>query len=98
MSFTEGNTSTVNCGSVVSALEGKVGSFVIFVWPDASTGPSATFAVSKNDTSVDWKRLSCVKDSNGIYILPSVSGTQLSLGLSDANNNDYATFNVKVLG
>lgn len=98
MSFTEGNVSQFDNGGVVDALEGKVGSFVLLVWPDQSAGPSATFAVSKNESSVDWKRLSCVKDANGVFLMPSVNGTQLSIGLSDPNNTDYSSFHVKVLG
>lgn len=98
MSFTEGNVSQFNTGDVVDALEDKVGSFIIFVWPDDSSGPSATFAISKNDSCVDWKRLSCVKDNNGVFLVPSVDGTHLSMGLSDPNNTDYSSFYVKILG
>jgi|SRR6478609_5919716 len=98
MSFTEGNTFKAQLGSVLESLRNKVGSFIIFVWPDASSGPSATFAISKNDVSIDWKRLSCVKDANGVFIVPSKEDKDICLGLSDATNTDYTMFNVKVLG
>lgn len=98
MSFTEGNTTQVNYGAVVDALEGKVGSFIIFVWPESHQGPSASFSVSKNSTGIDWKWLSCVKDVNGVYIMPSTKGTALCIGLSDENSTQYTTFNVKILG
>jgi len=99
MSFTPGSTnSRIQVGSAVTDLDDKVGSFIVFVWPDDSKGPSGTFAVSKNDIFVDWKRLSCVKDANGAYIVPSVNGLQLIVGLNDPTIRDYATFNVKILG
>ena len=98
MSFTEGNVSQFNLGGVVDALQNKVGSFIIFVWSDDTAGPSATFAISKNDSSADWKRLSCVKDANGVFLVPSVDADQLYIGLSDENSTDYTSFNVKILG
>jgi len=98
MSFTDGSVTQFNIDGVVDALTDKVGSFVILVWPDDTAGPSATFGVSKNDLYVDWKRLSCVKDADGVYLMPSVDGTDLCIGLSDPNSTSYTVFNVKILG
>ena len=97
MSFTEGNQFTLNKGELVTALDGRVGSFIIFVWTDDTSRASATFAMSKNDANVDWKRLSCVKDVNGLYICPYVDGVRICFDMNEANN-DYTVFNVKMLG
>lgn len=98
MSFTEGEQCQVNTGAAIDALDDKFGSFLLFIWPDSnSSGPSATFAVSKNDIGIDWKRLSCVKDASGVYIVPKVMGKNLFLTLS-ASTDDYPFFHVKILG
>lgn len=98
MSFTIGYTTQVQCGSAIDALDDKIGSFIIFVWHDKIDGPSSTFAVSKNNQGIDWKRLSCVKDSHGLFLVPEVDGTTFSLNLNQKDSTEYSTFNVKILG
>jgi len=97
MSFTEGRECKVNTGASIDALDDKFGSFLLFIWPDEnSTGPSAAFSVSKNSTGIDWKRLSCVKDKDGVFIVPQVNSGHLFLTLS--SNANYPFFHVKILG
>lgn len=97
MSFTEGNQFTVNKGEPFTELDNRVGSFIFFVWTDDTSRASATFAVSKNDANVNWKRLSCVRDTDRYYICPSVDGTSMSFDMNEADN-DYTVFNVKIIG
>lgn len=97
MSFTEGNVTQVRLGESIAALDDKVGSFIVLIWPESGSGPSATFAVSKNDHCIDWKRLSCVRDENDVFIMPKVSNHGLLIHLT-SDDGKYSLFNVKILG
>lgn len=97
MSFAEGNTSTVNVRERVDALVGKYGSFIVFVWTNDPNGPCSAFSISQNNTGIDWKRLSCVKDVDNVFICPTVKDNQLYLGVCEGDI-PYTSFNVKILG
>jgi hypothetical protein len=97
MSFTNGEVCQIDTGACIEVLDDKFGSFLLFIWGETNAAPSATFGVSKNETGIDWKRLSCVKDSNGIFIVPHVNGQHLFLTLNSSTDM-YPFFHVKILG
>lgn len=97
MSFTDGNTSVVNCGDAISSLDDKVGSFIIFIWSDTAGAPTATFGLSRNNVECNVRRISCCRDSNGCYLNIEKKDGRFWLGTSEGNDN-YPQFNVKILG
>lgn len=97
MSFTEGNVIQLSCPAGISELDDLYGSFIIMFWPENHDGPTASFAVSKNSSGIDFKRLSCVRDAAGIYINPRVDSGRFILDLSAASKL-YKVFNAKILG
>lgn len=100
MSYTDGKTFTVNTGEVLDELTDKVGSFFLLFWPDVSNGAtdgaSALFAVSKNGFSADLRRLSCVKDGSGQFLVPICEGNDIRLTMNDGTVG--MPFYVKIMG
>ena len=100
MSYTEGNTFTVTTGDIITELNDKVGSFLLFFWPEVTDGAtddaSALFAVSKNGFSADLRRLSCVKNADTKFLVPVCEGNNVRLTLNDGTIGER--YYVKIIG